>query len=498
MRKQVLEQYLNSRRRPVTEIGHAEQMHSEFENASLEAYVAVVGDSQAHLSHRTAAFIKLLSKHEIESQVVVENLANSSIGDLVTLLESLRLYRKSGRRARSIGLRALLGHSGLAEYAASSRNRAARLLKHLLGERTWSSIVRALGEVRFSQNSESVRRSNRFLRRTVLKFTNGNFAAIETLQFVAGVGLPKPTKTLAKKPERWLIVPWLDKSNSNPIGQGHIIEPKDESLAKSSAARRNLEAGEGMPLQTLSGIRGTFFPNDGHRQVRQLAQKKADCVEVGTMTRVLKRVLENEALSVEELRQVSTLRRADPRLRINTEVTVVVDMSGSMASSGSRMNHPAALAQAIVGILQKSVAKVNVHQVGGTQFDLGEDFPVVAKPCGQSDLARVLLDASKTEASAILVITDGFENFRQGDTDAVVRGLREVGYAIPICQVTPVLSLSEDLASRRLGDSIPVVPIEHEDASKELVARVHLASKPNELTEEEVRAFCEIACSGVA
>ena len=64
-----------------------------------------------------------------------------------------------------------------------------------------------------------------------------------------------------------------------------------------------------------------------------------------------------------------------------------------------------------------------------------------------------MLAAAREHPEAILVCTDGYENVRQGDTAAVVEGLRQLGLSLPIFQVVPLFAAGEDLTRRRLSEA---------------------------------------------
>ena len=126
-------------------------------------------------------------------------------------------------------------------------------MKHLLGERTWSSVRRSL-EIRSPEG-------DRFLDRVALRFASDAGAAREVLCFLAGLGFDAPEPA----PKPWLVVPWLRKPE-----KGEYTFSND-SLCQSVAARQSLEAGEGMSRETLFGIRGTYHRRAPSKLVRRLS-----------------------------------------------------------------------------------------------------------------------------------------------------------------------------------------------------------------------------------
>src|SRR5262249_27810017 len=94
------------------------------------------------------------------------------------VVEVLRTSRTNSHRARQVGLAFLLGHEQFPELAATHRQRVIRLLKHVLGERSWSSACRFL--------ASSTPEGERFLQRKLLGHAPDAALAREALLFLAG------------------------------------------------------------------------------------------------------------------------------------------------------------------------------------------------------------------------------------------------------------------------------------------------------------------------
>jgi hypothetical protein len=156
---------------------------------------------------------------------------------------------------------------------------------------------------------------------------------------------------------------------------------------------------------------------------------------------------------------------------VEGRLAVVVDLSASMASSGERAFHPVALALALVRLLQQRVTSVTLYQVGGSCLASEELLP---KPTGLTDLATALLDAARMQPQAILLITDGYENSRQGDAALILQGLRLLGLTMPVYQLVPVFTDSEHLQQRHLGGDFILLPVRHEQGVREVLTRLFL------------------------
>jgi hypothetical protein len=423
-----------------------------------EFCVKALGDVQTHVSQK-AQLLAGLVRSTVDRQQIVAQLETLSDDELLHVLDGLRVRRLNGRCVRELGLTALVGHARFAELAANHRLRLLRIFKHLLGERTWSSVRRCL-EVASPEGDE-------FLRVNVLRFASNVDAAREVLCFLAGLGIARCEP--ARKP--WLVVPWLKKPEPAQFTF------TSETLRRSAAARRDLTAGRGMPRATLSGLRGTYHRDVSTRMLRELAAPVTRRERVdGAVTAALKKALvSSEVMSLEAI--VAGVANVKSPV-VHVQVAVVLDLSGSTVSSGERLYHPAALGLALVGLLQRHVQDLNVFQVGGSVILNGRGIP---RPEGTTDLATAILEAARTEPEAILIVTDGYENFQQGDVAQVVAGMRRLGLATTVEQVTPVIAEAEDLSRRRLSETVPVVPVEHEAGVGELAARLLLAGQPEDL-----------------
>ena len=195
-------------------------------------------DTSTHPTQKTQLLARLV-RTGVERRRLAEILHALPDIELLQVLDGLRTRRINGQRARRVGLTALLEHERLAELAASHRKRLAQIIRHLVGEQTWSSVRRFL-------KTPSIE-GNEFINRVVLRFAADVDKAREVLCFLAGLGLDAAQPV--RKP--WLTVPWITK----PV-EARRFQPKHPALQQSLAARRSLEAGEGMPRETLFGIRG--------------------------------------------------------------------------------------------------------------------------------------------------------------------------------------------------------------------------------------------------
>jgi hypothetical protein len=475
MKTNLIRTFLDGRRQPLAASAETARLLDELCRQAPEFCAQVLADATTHGTQKAQLLAGLVGS-DVDRQQIAQALRQLSDTELLQVLDGLRQRRVNGRRARELGLRVLLAHEQFAELAATHRLRLVRLLKHLLGEQTWSSVRRSL-EIRSPEG-------DRFLHRVVLRFAADAEKAREVLCFLAGLGFDAPEPT--RRP--WIVVPWLKKPEPTKF------ELRDPALRQSAAARRSLEAGEGMPRETLFGIRGTYHRQAPSKLVRRLSapQPRQGRLD-GALTAALKEVLTggNGAVSFADVVAKTDTGRTTT---VDLSASVVLDLSGSAMSSGERLYHPAALGLALVGLLEQCVERVTVFQVGGSASLDDRRLP---RPQGSTDLATAVLQAARTTPEAILVVTDGYENFRQGDVAQVVEGLRRLGLGTTVYQVVPVFTAAEDLSRRRLGESIPVVPVDHESTVGELTARLLLAKEPEELSSTTLRSVEDLLFGGV-
>ena len=480
MRKKHLQDYLDKRRSVLSELDHPQELHEALQK-NQRLYLALLADQNAHISHRAAAFTTLVQNHNIAADSILEKLKQCRGHEMLMILEVLTKYKMNGRRARQLGLKALFGHVELPGIAAKRRLRIRRLLKHLLGERTWTAVIRALVKVT-GKHTKLI--DDSFLKQAVLRFADDQESAIEVLKFVAGFGFPPTASEKSKAAKRWLVVPWLESET----GSNLEFNPRHPELARSLKARFEFQSGQGLPRATLAGIRGTYFPDLPIREFRKISPRFTASLEAGTLTTLLKKLI-----AAQPLDDFQSTRLPFALSSVDVRVGIVLDMSGSMASSGSRLYHPAALAQSIVQVMNGYVSELSVVQVGGESCRDHGGLEQVVRPAGQADLAMAVLEAASQRPDVIFVVTDGYDNARQGDVDTMVQGLKSLDSQVTIYQVIPVFTMADDISTRQLGADIPAIPVCHESATGELLARAHLAGSSDELNEQEIDVFCQLA-----
>ena len=439
MNTRTLLTYLDLRRLPVADEAQALSVHTALCAEAPRLYLALLADRSAHVSHLRLGLVTLLTHPTAREQTTPDEivLRLRALQDRgLEVVEALALHRLNGRHARQVGLALLLGSPHLARWAAARRRRMIRLLRHLLGERTFAALGRALASD--TDNDE------RYLQRVALRFAADRDLARQTLAFLSGV-------------------------------EADLSHPE---LERARRARLSLADGQGLPRDTLMGLRGTYFPTAARSDVVKLSAVAEARRPQGALTRTLRAGLLNEVdlgegEALEQAEAASAALAGAPG-RHDGRLAVVLDLSASMASSGERHQHPASLALALTRLLQRMFSGVSVHTVGGPE-GIGGGGALCPQPRGSSDLAMAMLDAARNRPEVVVLLTDGYENVRQGDAAQVMLGLELLGISPALIQGVTVFTPQEDISERQPVEGAPALPVAHEADVGELAVRASLA-----------------------
>ena len=517
MNKNLLVEYLNCRRLPVEKHEGATQLHSAICEVAPDFYLRLLLEPATEISHQREILLNFLlhpSARKFGRHSMLAQLYAMPVSKTLSIVEVIRDRRINRNRARDLVLAFLLGHEQFPILAATKRQRTIRLLKHALGERTWSSVKRFLNES--SEEGEA------FLQRELFRYAwNGdikrarevlNFLAAQYPQMdrdsirdrlvastsVAAEGYTRtserPNELTARKRRGYS----RNASRKNVNNSSHVDatsartdgpltvfykeaffeqEKSRASIAAPAPAMPEPVRREG-PFAVLYEAFAHLFTSEATKQTSSPGhQNKGDDVQ------------ENKMLAAEQTLPDGLAASVALMPFIQGRLEIVLDLSSSMASSGERLYHPIALALALTRLLQERVQDVSLRYVGSSTPFNGASLPL---PQGGTDIATALLAAACHKPQAILIISDGYENMRQGDTACVVQGLRQLNGATPIYQVVPLFTLAENLTQRRFGDNIPVIPLAHEEDVRELLAYMLLASVDEDIPTEEMERLQQI------
>jgi len=227
------------------------------------------------------------------------------------------------------------------------------------------------------------------------------------------------------------------------------------------ATRQDIDAGKGLPLKVLQGMKGSFHPKVPTRRLRNLAQREkvkrevteeieqADESLVGWIRRYYR---SRDAAHLAELNKAIAQEAA----RIPTwdaHVYFIVDASASMRGFGNRQYNNMAIAMGILKVFQKQTRQTQVAWIGATPND-DEAFP---QPTGATAIAPVLIEAIKQSPDVIILISDGYENVEQGDTATVLKGIEQLGIQIPMLHVIPAFTERDRIEDRQPLSGYPTI-----------------------------------------
>jgi len=240
------------------------------------------------------------------------------------------------------------------------------------------------------------------------------------------------------------------------------------------ASRKDLEAGMGLPFETLEGIRSTFHRNRTSAEVLALTkrlltdgqklglQRKAaeDGVEIAvdfsrySPARLYIYAFERGMTEEIQMTLHDNARDTASSIPLSFSRTgLLVDCSLSMKGHRTQPFRPIAQALALRDVLQRMSEDAITVYCGGEMRDS------LIYPSGHTSLAPALLDLIERNVDNVFILSDGYENAPSGRLGEVVLALRRIGVATPICQLSSV-SASESGGVRALAPGlIPVMAV---------------------------------------
>jgi len=380
---------------------------------------------------------------EEESKLVSALIRQMPPQRIFKMFVELREQRVNNSRTRKIILRTILGTElGLLEYwAVRYRSKIRMSLGHAWGKKLTGIIKHILAKIR-SINRATDKECN-ILGNSIFRYAsiNGTDAGklYDIVSFILG----------------------------NDVKKAHL-----ELISKFYAAHEDFDAGKGLPMEVLEGIRSTF-----HKDVKQKAVLEASkkTLSKGQRLNVQKKA-KAEGVRVEVALEdydavklyiyayeTGLTKKVKDALFIKAEeaatalpvsyvkTAVIVDTSASMFGHKTQKLRPMAVALAMRDMIKQASEECVV-------FDKNVGDGKLPQPSGDTSLACDLIGAVKQKPEAIFVLTDGYENAPAGRFNEVVHRLREIGVDTPIYQMSPVLG-AEAGAIRVLSDKITAMPV---------------------------------------
>lgn len=155
--------------------------------------------------------------------------------------------------------------------------------------------------------------------------------------------------------------------------------------------------------------------------------------------------------------------------RFDGWLALVLDASASTQGYGEREFCCVAQSHALRLVLERVCGGLRVYTVGGAG-----DPP---RPAGPTDLAGAVLDAAADEPDLIAVVSDGYENFLQGDLADVADALPLAGCEAPVVFCHSKFTAKDDLSWRQPAPRLAQLEFWHEadfaPLLRRLFARAH-------------------------
>ena len=146
MDKTLLLAYLDLRRSSLAGNQDGVHLHQTLCEQAPAFYLKLLADPTSEMSHKHEILANVLEQsaaHTIEREQLVATLLRLSLADALAILDGIRRRKINNRRAHDLILSFLLGHQQFPMLAATRKQYIVRLLKHVMGERTWSAATRS-------------------------------------------------------------------------------------------------------------------------------------------------------------------------------------------------------------------------------------------------------------------------------------------------------------------------------------------------------------------
>lgn len=386
------------------------------------------------------------------------NLNDNGIPYVLRLFTDLKKNKINNDRSRKIVLGYIFGHPNLEFNALKYRNKLAKALKHVYGQRN-TSILLSIAEDYVNTGVYKSENEQEFIFNEIGRYT------------------PNDLKHQLK-----IFLFLFKKGNESMYSTNEF-----NLLGEYFIATRDITAVSKVPEEVLLGL----ISNKNHPQYDQLwsTQLKRESTKklIRTKTKVtsvnqqVRQTKSNKKLGVEKTVNLEkatdymALYKTGFENKFTREINdaidnlaekkkidlpygnigIVLDMSESMKGHKQESkNTPKAIAMFTSKVLSKSAnnaTKVTTSEIG-------------------TDLASAFIDLMRKEDSAnkydaIFFLTDGYENIYEGLTSEVVSAyMSETGRYMPIFQVSPITGAETGSNVRELGQDIVKMAINSPNA----------------------------------
>jgi len=386
----------------------------------------------------------------------LHNLNENGIPYVLRLFVELKTNKINNERARKIALGYIWGHPNLEFNSVKYRNKIAKVLKHVYGQRMTSILVSIAkkyvrnGGVYTDENERNIAEKN-FVRYSlsdnitnaykILLFIFGegksNMYGVRAFPIISEYFKAKTDITSVTKVPEEVLVGMISNKN----------HPQYDEMWSTKLKRET----------TLKGVREKTKVTSTNQQMRQTKKNKSlgvsktvDATKVTDFMALYKTGYEDGF--TDELR--GAINDLAESKKINNmpylNIGIILDKSPSMKGHKvESKNTPRAIADFTMRILSKSADRARVVLTNGEGTDLASAFLQLMKE-----------EDANNQYDAIYMITDGYENQYEGLTNEVINTyLKETRRSIPIMQVSPIVGAETGANVRKVGEEVVTLAI---------------------------------------
>jgi len=429
------------------------QLHDSLLDANRGLYAAMLTFPGVNDVHKQLGIMRLvgsgigkgecsLMTPEQENRLVGFLIESLPIHRLLKLFGHMRDNRVNNSRARKIILTTVLNGGSLEFWSVKYRHKMRTALVHALGRGRASALRAILSKSNMDEKELAFFDSavGQFVRDPVMR---KSAVLKECVCFVLG----------------------------GASASGYTVD----LIRRYYDARGSLDSGQGLPRETLEGIRATYHKETPKGKVLELAKT---AMSEGDRMRVQKAAKEagievefdptkqdivslfvyalemgmTDAIREAIFKKAADIARSLP-MSYN-RVGIVLDASMSMFGSKEAKRRPLAIALAMREVLGRMSRDATYEKVAGG----AEASGCLVYPQGDTSLAEALVEVVEKEPDAVFIITDGYENAPAGRVNEVVKAMRGFGVSTPMYQVTSVIDAGAG-SVRSLSDEMIPMPV---------------------------------------
>ncbi len=417
----------------------------------------------------------------------LNNLGESGLPYILRLFVELKDEKVNNERSRKIALGFLWGQSNLEFYAMKYRNKIARILRHIYGQKK-TSILLAIARKQINLEGANIVGTEKeiaIVNDCVLKYFNGDSArAFKLLLF-----LFKKDSGIIYNVVEFPLLSEFQKAKSDITGIKTV--PEEVLLGLISSVRHpqyhSMWSTKIQREATKALIRKNVEVTSVNQQVRQTkstaklgVEKTVDLEKATDFLALYKTGFENGFT-----REIgNAIDKLAEKKRIvgffYRNIGIIVDESNSMAGHKQESkNTPRAIADFTAKVLRRSAGDGAVVRTEGEITDLASAFIELLKRENPS-----------TPYDAIFIMTDGYENAYDGLMNEVLGiWMAETGRDIPVFQISPITSAEMGANVRKLGAKVVTMAINDPVALQPQITARLLEIDPKRWLENQVLAL---------